>query len=56
MEVVTIATRYGDICIEDVVKNSSRGHSFAIARAQRCRRENKTLVRGSKNRRGGDKK
>ena len=30
---------YGDICIEDVVKSSSRGHSFAIARAQRCRRE-----------------
>lgn len=39
MEVVTIATRYGDICIEDVVKSFSRGHSFAIARAQRCRRE-----------------
>lgn len=30
---------YGDICIEDVVKSFSRGHSFAIARAQRCRRE-----------------
>lgn len=39
MEVVTIATRYGDICIEDVVKSSSRGHSFAIVKAQRCRRE-----------------
>lgn len=30
---------YGDICIGDVVKSSSRGHSFAIARAQRCCRE-----------------
>ena len=36
MEVVTIATRYGDICIGDVAKKRFRAITLAISKGQWC--------------------